>query len=78
MEGTAQDTHKEQFMLKLMGRFIVLVVLGIGACVLLGGLLMAFRTGTSEPSRLFVGGQDIAPGEYAVRPDRPAERGPFP
>jgi hypothetical protein len=44
--------------------------------VLLGGLLLAFRTGTSEPSIAFVGGQDIGavPGVGEIRPERPAEQ----
>jgi hypothetical protein len=55
MEGTVQDTHKEQFMLKLMQRFIVLAVLGIGACILLGGMSMAlFSGGRSAPDVAYV------------------------
>jgi hypothetical protein len=77
MEGTAQATNKEQYMLKMMGRFIVLAALGIGACVLLGGLLLAFRGGsTSDQGIAVVGGQEAAaiPEISGIRPDRPAEQ----
>jgi hypothetical protein len=71
MESSVQGSSKEQFMLKLMQRFMVLAFVGIGACILLAVMpMLFFSVSTSSP--IAVG----APEVVQVGPAGPAVAAP--